>query len=423
MQQSNNYFTLVKNASVANRIIILILLCYPVLLLNVQSSMGVFFFLLLLTSAVCLFRMQKSPEISHWDGYSIAFALAMASPVVTIFMSQAYHGSFKAPSYDWASRFLLAIPIFLALRQTNIRVITVIQFGMPLGAVATLIALLHHPYHWPVHGSTTSEAFNLIHFSDTALMLGFLSLFSINWEHKDRALILALKFSGFLAGLYMSIQSGERGSWLAIPLLLLLWVIAHSKKNIWFKCGTALMAIACSIWLSYATIPHVHDRIYLIFSDLRNYANGNMDTNIGIRLQLWQAALHLFSENPLFGVGPKGFAQAMPALNASGMLTPEAARLGNGEVHNEILAKCAGTGLFGLISILSIYLVPLYIFWRSSKSTSDTTRIASFMGICFVTGFFVFGLTAEIFNLKMTAAFFSFTLAILMAAATNKSSR
>jgi O-antigen ligase len=41
------------------------------------------------------------------------------------------------------------------------------------------------------------------------------------------------------------------------------------------------------------------------------------------------------------------------------------------------------------------------------------------MGICLVLGFFIFGLTVEIFNLKMTATFFAFTLAVLMAAATH----
>jgi O-antigen ligase len=39
------------------------------------------------------------------------------------------------------------------------------------------------------------------------------------------------------------------------------------------------------------------------------------------------------------------------------------------------------------------------------------------MGICLVIGFFIFGLTVEIFNLKMTATFFAFTLAVLMAVA------
>jgi O-antigen ligase len=43
------------------------------------------------------------------------------------------------------------------------------------------------------------------------------------------------------------------------------------------------------------------------------------------------------------------------------------------------------------------------------------------MGIFLVAGFFIFGLTVEIFNLKMTIAFFSLTLAVLSAIASNKS--
>lgn len=419
MPQSDSFFAMVKNESNTNRIIMLILLSYPALLLTVRSSMGVLFGVLLIISAIQLYRMRKSLLTSHWDGYSIAFALAMASPIVAIFLSEAYHGDFKSPPYDWASRFLLAIPIFLALRQTNIRTITVLQFGMPLGALAGLIVLLVHPFAWGDR-YTTSEFFNLIHFSDTALMLGFLSLFSINWERKDPALILALKLCGFIAGMYMSIQSGERGGWLAIPLLLPLWVTAHSQKKLWLKLGIAIPVIIGAVWLSYSMPGIVHDRVDLISSDLNNYTHGNKDTSLGIRLQHWQAALHLLSEHPFFGVGPNGFEKAMPELQSSGLLTPEAARMGSAEVHNEILEKCAETGLFGLFSLLSVYLVPVLIFWHTRKATESSIRIASFMGICLVLGFFLFGLTVEIFNLRMTAGFFSFTLAVLMAAATHR---
>ena len=43
-------------------------------------------------------------------------------------------------------------------------------------------------------------------------MLGFLSLFSINWIRKDSSPILMLKLAGFLAGLYMSIQTSLSAS-------------------------------------------------------------------------------------------------------------------------------------------------------------------------------------------------------------------
>lgn len=420
MFPSNNLFTMMKSEPIQNRIIILILLCYPSLLLTVRGSMGVMFFLLLLTAIVCLVRMRRTLSTSHWDKYSIAFALAMASPVLAIFLSQAYHGQFKASSYDWASRFLLSIPIFLALRQTSIRALTILQFAIPLGALVTLTLLILHPAVWAEGRHTTSYAFNLIHFSDTALMLGFLSLFSINWERRDHAAISIFKFCGFLAGIYMSIQSGERGGWIAIPPLLMLWAISYNKERLWLKLAIAALVIGCAAWMSYALIDSVQLRINSIFQDLNAYASGNKDTSLGIRLQQWQAAIYLFSENPVFGVGTGGFLQAMPALSQQGMLTPLAASYGNAEIHSEIFAKGVETGTFGLLSLLSIYVVPVVIFWQVARFSALQSRRAGFMGICLVAGFFIFGLTVEIFNLKMTATFFSLTLAALMAAATNK---
>jgi O-antigen ligase len=397
-----------------------ILLCYPALLLTVNGAMGVLYFLLLLASLFYLYGIRKSHSTAHWDSVSIPFALAMASPILSIFLSQAYHHNFKAASYDWASRFLLCIPIFLALRKANLHTIHILQFGLPIGTLVGLLMLLIYPYDWGGGYHTTSHAFNLIHFSDTALILGFLSLFSINWERKEHPLVLALKLSGFISGCYISMQSGERGGWVAIPLLILLWIVTFNRKNLWLKFSIAIPLLIASIYLSYLLSHNVHTRVDLIFSDIYNYSHGNKDTSVGLRFQLYLAAMHLFMQHPFFGVGPGEFAHSMPALTASGLLTPLGGAAGLSEVHNEILEKCAETGLFGLVAILSVYFVPVLIFWRAAKSTHSSTRIASFMGLCLIFGFFIFGLTVEIFNLKMTAAFFSLTLAVLMAAATHQ---
>lgn len=420
MSQSQNIFDLLKNEDSTNRIIILILLSYPSLLLTVRGSMGVLFFILLLLSLNILYQTRNSHPL--WDKYSIAFALSMGSPVLAIFLSQAYHGEFSAPYYDWSVRFLLAVPIFLALRKINIRVLSVLQYGVPIGALTGLAMLKLHPYDWGGH-YTTSIYFNLIHFSDTALILGFLSLFSISLKQKVNLFGVTLKIGGFLAGIYMSIQSGERGGWLAIPLLLLIWVAMNIKERRLLILSLAALFVISVSWLSYAKIDVVHYRIEAVFSNLKSYSQGgnSRDTSIGIRLQLYLAAWHLFVDHPIFGIGPGGFADIMPELISKGELTPAGGVLGTSEVHNEILAKCAETGVFGLISIFSIYFVPWCIFWRTTKSQDFTNRTAALMGFCLVTGFFIFGLTVEIFDLKMTAAFYALTLTVLLAAATNKS--
>jgi O-antigen ligase len=163
--------------------------------------------------------------------------------------------------------------------------------------------------------------------------------------------------------------------------------------------------------------------LWLIYSDIFQFGSGNVDTSIGVRLQLWKAAIHLIAENPIFGVGADGFARAMDGMSASGFITPTAAEYGKGEVHNEILAQTVRFGVFGLASILAIYFVPFYLFLRVAKKGNQHQIGAAMMGMCVTLGFFVFGLTVETFDLKMTAAFYSLTVTVLLAIATHHSTQ
>jgi len=408
-----------SNNPVINRIVMLTLLSYPMLLLTVQGGMNGLLFLLVITSLFCLLHTPKSPTSRLWDSYSISFAIAMASPLLAVFLSETYHGAFSAPPFDGPSRFLFAIPVFLALRQSDMRIITFLQYGLPLGALSALFGAMIVWRKWEIDHS---YFVNSIHFGDMALMLGFLSLFSINWEAQDRVPVLILKVCGFLVGLYLSVQSNARGGWAAFPVLLFIWWLSHNPKNSWPKSMAAILSILLVALLGYVLIGMVQHRMDLIYQDFADFHQGDKDTSIGIRLQLWQAACFLFSEHPFFGVGPGGFAQMMTPLSNSGMVTPLAASFGRGEVHNEMLAKAAELGIFGLLSIVSVYAIPLIIFIRSTRSRVAQEKSAAFMGICLVTGFFIFGLTVEIFNLKMTDAFYSLTVAVLLAAATHKTS-
>ena len=171
--------------------------------------------------------------------------------------------------------------------------------------------------------------------------------------------------------------------------------------------------------LGYFFIEPIHQRLWMIYSDLSLFSGGNADTSIGVRLQLWKAAFHLIAENPVFGVGAAGFGRAMDGLSASGLITPIAAGLGKGEVHNEILAHTVRFGIFGLASIMAVYFVPFVIFLRAARSKVHQQNVAAMMGMSVTLGFFVFGLTVETFDLKMTAAFYSLTVAVLLAIATH----
>lgn len=403
-----------------NGIITLILLGYPMLLLAVRGGMNTMFFLLLLASLFHLFRARETSKTTLWDRQSIAFAVAMASPVVATLLSQAYHGEFAAPAYDAPSRFLLAVPIFLALRHVKLSTLTILQYGLPLGAIAALLVVLIVGDHQPYFPRATNTFVHPIHFGDLALILGFLSLLSINWAGRDSRYVISLKLLGLIAGLYVSLQSQTRGGWIAIPAMILAWFVLGNRPRKSLNVALVLGLVLVTGIASYFLVNIVHHRVDEIWSDFVEARHGNQDGSITIRLQLWKAAVHMFVDNPVFGVGPNGFAPMMSTLHESGVISEIAARDGRGEVHNFVLASMARLGSFGLLSAIAVFLVPLAIFARSAKSGAPAQKRAALMGACFVLGVFVFCLSVEFFNIKMVAAFYTLTLAVLLAAATNK---
>lgn len=395
-----------------------IVFLYPVILFLVRGGMNASIFLIALLCIALLFtRANPAPLL---DATSLSLGIAMPSLLFAILISQIYHREFVAETYDSPARFLLVVPIFMALRNVNIKSLIGLQFGFPLATITAFVLIMSGESY---NNSSRAGLYfiNEIHFGDLTLILGVLSALSINWGTRDSIYTLLFKIIGLFAGLVDSMLSGSRGGWLAIPFIILIWMIYKDHKPLFVKLTIAIVGSTLISLFSYFFIHSIHVRLNDVYSDLASFSQGNIDTSIGIRLQLWKAALHLFAENPIFGVGAEGFSRAMDTLSQSGYITSTAAQLGKGEVHNQILASLVRFGIFGLISILAVYLVPFYIFMRAARIGNSQQRTAAIMGMCLTLGFFIFGLTAEIFDLKMTAAFYSLTVSVLLAAAKNNS--
>ena len=188
-----------------------ILLCYPALLFLVRGGMnGAFFILTILALFLLISRKAYKNRLDKADRY---FSIAMASGLIAILLSQLYHHDMIARYFDSDSRFLLAIPILLALRHINIRMLSILQYAFPLGAIAALVAVLVTNPNVKTYAS--SSFMNHIHLGDMALLLGFLSVFSVNWTGRDHLLVKLLKILGLLAGMIVSVLSSARGGWIA----------------------------------------------------------------------------------------------------------------------------------------------------------------------------------------------------------------
>ena len=225
-----------------------------------------------------------------------------------------------------------------------------------------------------------------------------------------------LKFGSFVVGLYSAIKADERGIWIAIPVLGALWAYYRSSP----KQRVALAGLGCVLALAaYLLIPTVPARIATTQIEIHKALNGDFESSIGKRLQIWNAAVEVFREHPIVGVGPEGVSRELRDLGDRGWFTSGGLRAGVSQIHNEILANSMRLGVFGLFSILAIYFVPFWLFMKAARSTQRVTNTAGLMGILFVAAYFIFGLTVETFNLKMFASFYAVTVATMLAIAHN----
>lgn len=392
----------------------LLLLAYPALMLTVKGGMNaVFLFALLLAFAAWIVRPAGMSAVA-WKPEWIAYVAAMFLLSLAILVSQIVHLNITGHPHDAASRYWLAIPIFLLLQRLPLRVMGALQYAFPLGAIGGMLMATQQP-----SGRLDIPTLDQIHFGDFELILGMLSLFSLNWLGRDTLVLRLLKILGCIAGVWVSLASWSRGGWLAIPLFIGLFFYFRTGKFSLKMFTASLLAATLVMTASYFAVGTFHQRVNELANDVMTFEQGNRDTSAGTRWQLYKAAADVFYRYPLAGVGPEGFAAEMQPMVKAGKITPGAGDFGRGEVHNDILAKAAGMGVLGLIAILTSFLVPLRLFWRATKSGSDPIRRSGILGVVFVSGIFVFGLTVEFLNLTMATAFYSFTVAVLLAACYN----
>lgn len=411
MPTRSTYLTFIEIAAMV------LLLVYPTVTITVRGGMnGAFLLLLLLAVSVWLVRPDGMAAVV-WRRELTFYTLAMFGLSAAIFISQTYFQNYAAHPHDAASRYWLAVPIFLLLQRLRPRVFAVLQFAFPLAAI---IGLLMSKNLGESYGNRSGIGLmDLIHYGDLELMMGMLSLLSIDWFGRDVSLLRLLKVLGFIAGVYASIVSGTRGGWLALPVFVaIIGYFWSSRFSLKMAVSTVLAAVL-SIAVIYLGSTTFQQRVNELANDIAVFDQGKRDTSTGVRWQLYKAAVEVFSHHPIFGVGPEGFAREMGPMLEAGKITPLAAELGRGEVHNDILSKAAGMGIFGLAAILAIYFVPFGMFWHATKSEFGQIRRAGILGLTFVGGCFVFGLSVEFLNLTMATAFYSFTVAVLLAACYN----
>ena len=157
-------------------------------------------------------------------------------------------------------------------------------------------------------------------------------------------------------------STGRTAQLILVILLLIYYASAVIKTKKIFLI--ALTAILAAIFIA----PHIINRWLSAFNDVRLYISGDAQTNLGLRLAFWDAAIQTFLDHPILGAGAGGYTPSFHNL----MALHKVPIIGSEwfwaiEPHNSYLAILSEYGAIGFI----IFIFLIFYYYKSAKNDNN----------------------------------------------------
>ncbi|MDV7104200.1 O-antigen ligase family protein [Vibrio sp. TH_r3] len=153
------------------------------------------------------------------------------------------------------------------------------------------------------------------------------------------------------------ISSLSRSTWIAfvICFIFLIFKIVNIKKiNIKIVLTLFILAVSMVVALK----KPIEERIKITAWEIEQIQSNQLNTSIGLRLQVWKIGAYIIKSNWLTGVGNTGQIEIKQHLVNIGEVSQEAANLVH--LHNQWINDLAKYGLLGIILTLLLIVYPLY---------------------------------------------------------------
>ncbi|OGS97757.1 MAG: ligase [Gallionellales bacterium RBG_16_56_9] len=386
-------------------------LLFCAIALVIPSGFSIGATLLLLASPVLLWAPAKA--VLKNDDYILigVFVFYFLIGVVTNLI----HGA-PLRDYDAPLRLVLAIPAMLLLLAYPPRS-GFLWSGLAVGASTS--GLLAGWENLALGNFRAGGYTNPIQFGNISLTLGVLCLAGLSWARSQRSpsvwtwLLIAAAGMGILGSLF----SGSRGSWLSLPLCLVVLYRCHGAMLSRRYLISSLIAIIVIFAILYA-VPRtgIADRIQQSIHETQDYLqSGNANNSAGARLEMWRMGLMMFPERPWLGWGKAGYMERTKQLIGAGQVSPVAAE--HSHLHNEYLDALVKRGIPGLFAVLALFLIPFWLFARYArqKDLSPSARACAIGGLLICVSYIGFGLTQAFLTHNNGVMIYAFMTAILWA--------
>ena len=379
-------------------------------------------FVLLVCSIVCLAVHHRRAGPSLTEGYELLFLGSMILyPLAVVLNCLFLADPIQWRYFDNPSRFLMALPIYWAIRKSRAT-----PDAMVMGAIAgASIAGIHAIFQWALLDHERSSGFtNPLPFAHVTLLLICIALIPIPLPGIWRR----LRILGVALGVAALVFSQTFGAWAAVPILLFMmmrWMFVHYGMNKWWSAAiVAVLTGLLFMTVEMKTMPNLSEeapRRDMVESEWRERLFSMLPVQIVCRIELWKAGWVFFSRHPWSGIGFDRYRTEAKKLQEEGAVSfPGCIRGGYGSLkhaHNDFVQIGATLGGPAVLA----YLLPLILIYRMGRRCRR--RQDDEMGIIlkiYAVGHGIFSLTQSQLNHNVSTTFLAFTAVSLVALAVNR---
>ena len=239
----------------------------------------------------------------------------------------------------------------------------------------------------------------------TALMM-FLSIISYDNDNLKNKIFGIV---AFISGMMLIVESNIRLSWVVFVVLVIVVFFLMFKKTAVNKFSIIMFTIFIGVFTYFITTNiTLNDRINNAYIGVVDWERGvNLDSSVGLRLEIYSSALKAAKEKPYFGYGYRNgpsVASKYADLRVKNII------YNLGQLHSEYVTTLIEKGLFGLLSLGMLLLSPVLIIVRNYSKDDIYIRIGVISSISFV----FFGIFNTSFGDTTIKAFFVLLICLFL---------
>ena len=388
-----------------NTLISLLFAAFLITSVNIEHGMGVSALLMLLVSIIGLFvtRKQNNLPLQKWEKYWIAsLFLFVGLPYLDILK-----GFGDISDIDSQSRLILAIPVYLYIRRVGVN-LNIVLVGFAIGAIMTGI------YAWyqlvelgaqRAHGIT-----QVVYYGDIVMLFFIFCVYGI--VIAKNIWFRLLLFIAAIFGFYAAIASGTRGGWVTLPSMLIL-LLTYNVWNISLlkRLSASILFLIILVGVYQSPNTGVQVRVNLTIENVSKYFSEGKMSSVGHRLELWKASWLIAKNDNFLGNGPDDFQSSTQKIVDTGQVHKNMTQFVG--PHNQYFESMVNEGVFGLVSLLAIFFIPMRIILKNLYDPKSR-HISAMLVLTMLVAYMEFMLSISSLIVQIMALFFAFSVSVFL---------